>query len=180
MKRKSKFGEKNITKFFQNALQEELEKPLLKLGFIPPYKKSFPGTGKWRTLEFDLWSKQRKKYGMWVVWEIEMMRQWPQENIEKLGEVFSYSRPPRIFTFQIFSPHEKTRKTQCNKEAEKLKKKYPRKLTYKQLDLIMPHARFDRMVKAFEKNKYQAKQHYGGELKSEVKRIVRDVVRALK
>jgi hypothetical protein len=81
--------------------------------------------------------------------------------------------------FHIFSPHRKSEKEYCSEETMELKKKHPRRLLYKQIDIRIPRDRFGRMLEAFQSNKYSAKQYYGPELKKEIRRIVEETIAKL-
>ena len=76
--------------------------------------------------------------------------------------------------FHIFSSYYlNTEKELCRELAKELKRRYPRKLVYEQIDIKIPWERFERMINAFESYKYRAIQYYGPELRKEIRKIVR-------
>jgi hypothetical protein len=54
-----------------------------------------------------------------------------------------------------------------------------RKFIYKQIDIGIDYERFERILNAFQSNKYSAKHHYGPELKKEIRRIVKETTAKL-
>jgi len=168
----SKYAEKKLTKFLKRELREQLEPELKKLGFIPPSEeKILPD------VKFDLWAKKRKKYGCFSIWEIEVHSGHHEYNVNKLDAILNYWWKPRVFMFHIFSPYYyDNEKEQCKELANELKRKYPRRFFYKQIDLSIDLERFERMLNAFQSNKYSAKKYYGSELKKEIRKIVRETV----
>lgn len=162
----SKYEEKELTKFLKRELREQLEPKLRKIGFIPPYEEKVLIHKK-----FDVYAYNKRKRRI-AIWELEIKRQYSETNVDKIDKILNFKWKPTIFMFHIFSPIRRSEKTYCLNEARKLKRKYPRKFLYTQLDIKIPRARFRRMLDAFQSNKYYAKQYYGPELKREIKRIV--------
>jgi hypothetical protein len=99
-------------------------------------------------MRFDLWTKQRKKYGAFALWEPKRSDVNIVTRMAVNRTIFNCWRKPRIFTFHIFSPYRKSEKEYCSDEVEKPKNEYPRKLSYKQIDIRIPRDRFRRMLNA--------------------------------
>jgi len=165
----TKHVEKELTRFLKSELREQLDLKLRKLGFIPiSEEKILPG------VKFDLWTKGRKKYGDFCVWEIEVHSLHHECNVDKLEEILKYWWRPKVFMFHIFSPYYyENEKKRCNQLAEELRREHPRKFIYEQIDIDIDFERFERMIDAFQTNKYSAKQYYGPELEKEIRRIVK-------
>jgi len=171
---------KEITRFLQEELSKMLKPKLLQLGFIPPeLEKQYPGHIEWPRLNFDVRSKERKWKGKFAVWELEIKCGGCKWNVIKCEEILDWGWKPKIFMFHIFSPLTNNKKKNSEEEAEKLREKYGRKFVYYQFDINIPRERFERMVNAFEKNKYSAKQNYGQELRKELDKIVRESIAKL-
>jgi hypothetical protein len=171
----SKIAEKELTKFLKKELHVQLDLKLKKLGFLPlSEEKILPG------VKFDLWTKERKKYGCFSIWEIEVHSGHHECNITKLDQILKYWWKPKIFMFHIFSPYYyENEKERCNELAEELRSGHPRKFVYKQINITIGYERFERIIDAFQSNKYSAKQHYGLELKKEVRSVVRETIAKL-
>lgn len=174
--KKSKYEKKEITKFLQKELKKELTPELEKIGFIPPTdEKPFPNTG-----FFDLWSKKYGKRTPFAIWEIEVEQQYADNNIWKLENILKWSWKPKLFVFQIFSPHiKKATKKYCNDAVKQLKRKYKNRLTYKPIDIKISKDKFTKILERFEKSKYYARSYYGDELKKEMKRIIKEIINVL-
>lgn len=174
--RKSKYEKKEITKFLQKELKKELCRELEKVRFIPPKdEKPFPNTG-----FLDLWSKKYGKRTPHAIWEIEIEQQYAYNNIWKLEEILKWWWKPKLFVFQIFSPHiTKATKEHCNYAVKQLKRKYKNQLTYKPIDIKISKDKFTEILERFEKNKHYAKSSYGDKLKKEIKRITKESINIL-
>ncbi|MGQ9759664.1 MAG: hypothetical protein ACUVQ5_03715 [Candidatus Methanomethylicaceae archaeon] len=62
-----------VTKFLQNQLYEILEAKLLHSGFILlGVEREYPGHLEWSRIFFDVIAKEKRKYGRFAVWGLEV------------------------------------------------------------------------------------------------------------
>ena len=165
---------KKITDFLQTELSNILKPRLLQVGYIPPIlERRYPGHLEWLNVFFDVLSMERRRKGNFAIWEIEISGGGCEWNVVKCKEILTWTWKPTLFMFHIFSPLTSHRKTYSKQKARELKNEYGRKLRYYQMDLDFSVDRFQRMVDAFDRSQYSAKQYYGKELKAELRQIVK-------
>jgi len=169
-----KFGEKELTKFFNTEFARVLAPKIRKLGFpIASIEKKLYGK------RFDIWFHKRKEG--FVIIESEMVGWHDYYNLTKLEDIgildWRWKRKrPRVVFFQIFSPaysHGKTRtdeKSYCISFARQLSRKHSN-FSYFPLQMRMDPTRFERMVEYFQNSKYAAKQYYGEDLAKEMRKL---------
>jgi hypothetical protein len=163
-----------FTRFLQERLSERLEPILLRAGYTPPQtEKNYQVEHKWQRVAFDLWCQKREHHGRFLIWEIEVRQLWAHNNVKKIEEILGWRWKPTVSMYHIFSPMLAWTKERCMDEGRKLKRRFPRQLSYTQLDLAVSEDRLERVINAFESNKYSAKQYYDDEVLKLVRRIVR-------
>ncbi len=95
------------------------------------------------------------------------------KNVEKVQRILSFKWHPYVHMFHVFSPSCEGYRQSCEKVANKLKKKYEIRFTYRQFVINIPYDEFRQIEKAFEKYPKKAEQKYGRQLKIHISRIVR-------
>jgi len=173
---KSKYAEKELTKFLKEELAKELTPSLLKIKYIPAaYER--PLSGK----RFDVWSKGCNRRDPFAIWEFEIRQQyWAITNVEKLEKFLNFWWKPKVFLFQIFSPNViNSTKENCRDAVNRLKRKYSNRLVYSPVNIGIERERFNRMIKQFEQNKYSAKNYYASILDKELRKIVKESIKVL-
>lgn len=174
------YGEKELTKFFNDEFFEILAPKLRQFGFpIAGREKRLYGK------EFDLWF--HKKAVGFVIIETEMVGWHDHYNVEKLKEIgiLRWKWRPRVVLFQIFSPFYKKgkgrieEKNYCVKLGKRLRRRH-RNFWYYPIDMEIDRERFERMVDYFQKSRYAAKQYYGHQLRREMRRLGREITENVK
>lgn len=179
IKSNSNYGEKNITKFFNDELLRAIKSKMDKIGFhIAKREKKLYGK------EFDLWFHKKNKGFVIIESEIKGWYDW--WNIEKLKEIgilnWQWGRiKPKIILFQIFSPYYSKgksrlkRKSYCLSLGKKLSKEY-NNFSYFQLDVKVDYEMFEKMLSYFQNHKHAtAKQHYGNDIENIIKKLIKEL-----
>lgn len=99
----SNYGEKQLTKIFNDELEQVLAPRLQKFGFhIAQREKKLYGK------KFDLWF--HKRYVGFIIIESEMVGWHDYYNLTKLEEIgildwtWKREKKPKVMMFQVFSP----------------------------------------------------------------------------
>lgn len=140
----------------------------LQMGFYSRPEKSLKGS------RFDIYAYSRKR-GVFLIWELEMNNALEGciSNVRKVKRVLNSSWFPYVHMFHIFSPFCNSYKKKCEMDAEKLKKKYEARFTYKQFDITVPYDELWEIYESFNRNRNHAEQKYGKRLKMHLGKIIR-------
>ncbi|MEM3797243.1 MAG: hypothetical protein QXE05_01415 [Nitrososphaeria archaeon] len=162
-----------LTDFIQMELDDQLSKRLSELGvgFYTKKEKTLKG------IRFDNYAYSKKRE-VFLIWELEMENDEKSciQNVEKVQRILRFKWHPYVHMFHIFSPSCEVYKQSCERVANKLKKKYEIRFTYKQFVINIPYDEFRQMEEAFERKPKQAEQRYGRRLRMHISKIVKQSI----
>jgi hypothetical protein len=162
-----------LTDFIQRELDNQLSYSLSELGvgFYTKKEKTLKG------IRFDNYAHSRKR-GVFLIWELEMENDEKSciNNVKKVQRILGFKWHPYVHMFHIFSPSCEDYRQSCEGVANKLKKRYELRFTYKQFVISIPCDEFRQIEDAFERSSKQAERKYGRRLRIHIGKIVKQSI----
>lgn len=162
-----------LTDFIQKELDNQLRYQLgeVRSGFYTKIEKTY------RSVRFDnyAYSKKRRVFLIWEL-EIENAEEFCIKNVKKVQRILSHKWYPYVHMFHVFSPSCESYRQSCERIANRLKKKYEIRFTYKQFVINIPYDEFLQIEDSFKRNPKQAARKYGKRLRIHVGKIVKQSI----